>query len=136
MDNPRVGIASLVLHDHQLLLGPRCKAPESGSWQLPGGYIAAGETVVDAAIRLAQEKAGAHIQLLQQGPYTNNIFPDGSHTVSLYVLAELHSGQKKEHVAEGWRWFHLHDLPQPLFLPLKLLLDQQVDWLKSVGIFK
>lgn len=133
MHNPQIGVASLVLHDNRLLLGPRRKLPEIGSWQLPGGFMIKGESVFQAAVRLAEKKAGVAIYPLQQGPFTNNVFPDESHTVSVYVLAELLPGQKP--VSE-WQWFNMNKLPQPLFLPLKLLFDQHTDWLKSVGVLK
>ena len=133
MHIPRVGIASLVMHEGRCLLGPRHKAPQAGSWQLPGGYMAAGEAVFEAATRLAWEKAKVSIQPFELGPYTNNLFPDNdSHSVTLYVLARLKPDQMAEAHAEDWQWFSLDDLPQPLFLPLQLLLDQHDDWLQSM----
>lgn len=93
----------------------------------------AGESVFQAAVRLTEKKAGVAICPLQQGPFTNNIFPDEGHTVSLYVLAELMSGQTP---LDDWQWFSQDKLPQPLFFPLKLLLDQHADWLKSVGVLR
>lgn len=91
----------------------------------------AGESVFQAAVRLAEKKAGVAICPLQQGPFTNNIFPDECHTVSLYVLAEFMPGRTP---VDDWQWFRLDKLPQPLFLPLKLLFAQHADWLKSVGV--
>ncbi len=136
MHNPRVGVASLVLHDGRLLLGPRHKMPDDGSWQLPGGFMNPGESVFRAAIRLAEIKAGVAIRPLQSGPSTNNIFSDGNHTVSLYVLADLESGQNAEKLAVGWQWFNPNNLPQPLFYPLQMLFEQHNDWLQSLGIFR
>lgn len=136
MKQPRVGIAVLVIHDGQLLLGWRHKTDEPGSWQLPGGFMATGETAFDAATRLAWEKAKVRIRPVQQGPYTNNIFPDEYHTVSLYVQAELLPGQITQQAADGWRWCYPGHLPHPLFYPLQLLFEGHTDWLKSIGIFK
>lgn len=137
MPNPRVGIASLVMHDGRLLLGPRQKPPEAGSWQLPGGFLATGEMVFDAATRLVREKAEVIIQPLKLGPYTNNVFPEiDFHSVTLYVLANLKPDQIANNPAPGWQWFDLDNLPQPLFLPLQRLLDDHDDWLHSVGVFK
>ena len=136
MVQPRVGVASLVINEGRLLLGRRNKFDEALSWQLPGGFMAQGESVFQAAVRLAEAKAGVVICPLQQGPFTNNIFPDQSHTVSLYVLAELQSGQSKDRMADGWQWFALDDLPEPLFLPLQLLLVHHSNWLESVVKFK
>ncbi|MFW2372162.1 MAG: nucleotide triphosphate diphosphatase NUDT15 [Gammaproteobacteria bacterium] len=137
MHIPRVGIASLVMHDGRLLLGPRHKAPGEGSWQLPGGFMVAGEAVFDAATRLALEKAEVIIQPLQLGPYTNNVFPDiDFHSVTLYVLARLNTDQITKPLTGDWQWFDLDNLPQPLFLPLQLLLDDHDDWLHSVGVFE
>ena len=137
MEQPRVGVACLVITDGQLLLGRREKSAEPVSWQLPGGFMKAGESVFEAANRLAWQKASITIQSLQPGPYTNNVFPDlGFHSVTLYVLARPASDQIGNKPAPGWQWFDLDNLPHPLFLPLQLLLDQQDDWLHSVGVIK
>ena len=95
-----------------------------------------GESVFRAAIRLAEIKAGVAIRPLQSGPFTNNIFSDGNHTVSLYVQADLESGQNAEKLAVGWQWFNPNNLPQPLFYPLQMLFEQHNDWLQSLGIFR
>lgn len=132
MKQPRVGVACLIVDDGRLLLGRRNKKAESFSWQLPGGYMAAGESVFEAAVRLAREKAEVRIRPVQQGPCTNNVFQhSGLHTVTLYVLAELQAEQINEKLANDWQWFHPHDLPQPLFYPLQLLCDQHADWLNQ-----
>lgn len=132
---PRVGVAVVVIRQGQLLLGRRRKWPEIDSWQLPGGWLETSETIFEAARREVQEKTGLQIQQLQQGPYTNNIFPDDQlHSVTLYVRAEYAGGESpviNPDSDSGWTWFPVHALPQPLFLPLKHLVDEHRSWLIS-----
>ncbi len=132
---PRVGVAVVVINKGRLLLGRRRKPPGIDSWQLPGGWLETSETIFDAARREVQEKTGLQIQQLQQGPYTNNIFPDDKlHSVTLYVRAE-NTGDElsniKSEADSEWAWYPVLNLPQPLFLPLQHLIDEHQSWLIS-----
>ena len=48
---PRVGVGAFIVRDQELLLMRRAKAPEAGSWSLPGGKLDAGETLEAAVAR-------------------------------------------------------------------------------------
>lgn len=133
-DGPRVGVATLVFRDGRLLLGRRLKTPGYGSWQCPGGLLQSGETVFDCARRETLEETGMDIDALRAGPYTDNHFAEEQlRTITLYVVADYVGGEAVAVEAQGveWQWFDLDQLPQPLFLPLQLLLDQHRKWLKK-----
>ena len=50
----------------------RSKEPFKGSWALPGGYSAAGETTTDALERIVQRKAG--ISITKQTKYSEQLY--------------------------------------------------------------
>lgn len=135
---PKVGVAALVFRDGRLLLGQRRKSPGANTWQCPGGLLEHGESVFECARRETLEETGVHVHNLRYGPYTNNRFSDGSqHTVTLYVLADYMSGDvssREPERANHWQWVDVTALPQPLFLPLALLLDRHSDWWRSVVV--
>lgn len=132
---PRVGVAVVVVNQGEILLGRRRKSPDADSWQLPGGWLEASESIFVAARREVQEKTGLQIQQLQQGPYTNNIFPDDQlHSVTLYVRAEYAAGELTNTETEldsNWAWYPVNQLPRPLFLPLQHLIDEHQSWVFS-----
>ena len=134
-NQPVVGVAALVFRQGKLLLGRRIKSPGQNTWQCPGGLLQAGESVFECARRETLEETGLILHNLKYGPYTNNRFVnDAFHSVTLYVLAEHMSGDvqnQEKYLADQWQWFALHQLPEPLFLPLQRLLEKHVDWLQN-----
>jgi len=126
-------VATLLVQNKQILLGRRYQYRELAGknqtqnfegWQCPGGYLRKGETVEQSAKRHCLEKAGIEIVKLSAGPYSNNIFSEQLHTATLYVVArsyQLKNARLFENLEDGWRWFDVDDLPEPLYLPLRLL---------------
>ena len=126
---PVTGVATLIINDGQLLLGFRKKSPGKNSWQCPGGLLEVGESVFDCAIRETREETGLYINHLEFGPYTNNYFEDENfHSVTLYVTANMAGGKldkKEPDLAKNWAWFAKDKMPEPLFLPLQILMQEQ-----------
>lgn len=125
---PVTGVAALIINEGKLLLGYRTKSPGKDSWQCPGGLLETGETVFQAALREAREETGLHIIDLKPAPYTNNYFSkEDFHSVTLYVTASVSDSdlEKRElDRAINWNWFSKEQLPEPLFLPLQLLIKE------------
>jgi len=122
-------VATLVIRNNQLLLGKRIKNGQFIGWQCPGGYLQEGKSIEESARYYCLDKAGIEISDTQTGPYTNNIFTqqhEALHTVTLYLIARHHQ-VTNEVLFYGrtncWDWFSIEDLPEPLFLPLKLLQE-------------
>ncbi len=120
-------VATLTIKKRQLLLGRRIENNIFAGWQCPGGFLNKGESVKTAAQRICLEKAGITINNYYPGPYTNNLFSDGTHTTTLYVIAnflDIQNSAAFNHQQTGWQWFDFKKLPTPLFLPLQNLIDQ------------
>jgi len=128
---PAVGIAVIIIKDGKALLGKRKNAHGEGTWCFPGGYLEYGESFETCAQREVSEETGLKISNIRRGPFTNNIFEKESvHTVTLFMIADYHSGSatvREPDKCERWDWFDWHDLPRPLFLPIKNLFKSGYD---------
>ena len=121
---PFVGVALLVMDRQQILLGKRRKPPMAGSWQLPGGWVQHFESPPQAALRIIADFSDIQYDKLRFVTYTDNQFEQGLHSVSLYFQtnclnpATVKPGKSKYN---DWQWADWFDLPEPLFLPLRIL---------------
>lgn len=119
-------VATLLIQNKKVLLGRRFSDNNINSvfegWQCPGGFLLKGETIEQSAQRICKQKAGIVTSGLRAGPYSNNLFSECLHTVTLYVIAgdyQIVDPQQFESSLFKWSWFNINDLPAPLYLPLK-----------------
>jgi len=123
-------VAVLVIHKGKLLLGKRIRNGRFEAWQCPGGYLLKGESLETAAKRICLLRAGLAITDIRYGPCTNNVFSECvpvKHSVTLYLLTnsfKLENNRQFTSQGYDWGWYDLDRLPEPLFLPLKILNDQ------------
>ncbi len=75
-DRPFVGIGIVVIKGDQVLLCRRGKAPNIGSWTLPGGAQDVGETCEDAARRELKEETGLSVGALHFCAHVDTIRRD------------------------------------------------------------
>lgn len=62
-DSPSVVVATLPVLKDQVVLVRRATQPGLGLWSYPGGYLEAGETLEEGAIRETQEETGLDVQI-------------------------------------------------------------------------
>lgn len=122
---PRVGIALIIIVDRRVLIGRRSNQPMLQSWQLPGGWLHYKESPLQAVQRIQEKFHGLRCTTAELVSYTNNLFDSGLHSLSLYFQMECLNAAEIELQSNldcsDWTWADWYDLPQPLFLPLKLL---------------
>ena len=53
-----LAVGAVVVDDERLLLVRRANPPAAGSWSVPGGRVAAGETLAEAVTRELREETG------------------------------------------------------------------------------
>ena len=58
---PVLGAAAVVIHEGNVLLIRRGKAPDAGEWSIPGGAVDLGESVEDALRRELREETGLEV---------------------------------------------------------------------------
>ncbi|WP_058910325.1 nucleotide triphosphate diphosphatase NUDT15 [Entomohabitans teleogrylli] len=123
---PLVGVGVLIFRDGQLLLGRRRGSHGAGSWSAPGGHLEFGESVEHCARREVYEETGLRLDTVLPGPWTTSLFPeDKKHYVTLITRSWSDEGapQRREpEKCDGWQWFALQALPEPLFHPLAQLI--------------
>lgn len=127
MDRPGVGIGVIILRDGKVLLGRRKSSHGAGTWSFPGGHLELGESPEECARREVLEETGMRIRKSRFAAATNDIFGEGKHYVTLFMLSEWESGEpvaREPGKAEAWGWFKWDSLPEPLFLPLQNLLKR------------
>ncbi len=129
---PLIGVGVIILRKGKVLLGLRRGSHGAGTWSFPGGHLEFGESIEECAQREAFEETGLRITGIRFGPYTNDVFPgegknEGKHYVTLFVVADAPSGEPEVREPDRtgrWEWFSWDALPQPLFLPVRHLLEQ------------
>jgi 8-oxo-dGTP diphosphatase len=122
-----VGVGVLIVKDNNLLLMKRTGSHGEGTWSPPGGHIDFGETPEETAIRETREEVGIDITDVQFVAITNDVFPkEGKHYITVWMRGRHTGGQPKiasERELTEVDWFPLHNLPSPLFIPLKNLVE-------------
>jgi len=125
---PRVGVGVFVVRDGKFLLGKRKGAHGAGTWSLPGGHLEFGEEWEDCARREVREEAGVDIAQVEFLAVTNDIFrAEDKHYITIFVTSQYDGGVleiKEPDKCEEWSWFDFKSLPEPIFLPLKNLVEQ------------
>ena len=128
-DNVAAAVATLIAENKKILLGRRYDNDQFVGWQCPGGYLKKGETLEQAASRICLQKAGIKVEQLQAASYSNNIFSEQLHTVTLYLKTEkFHINNNNIYTDElaQWSWFDMDELPELLFLPLQVLFEPKL----------
>ena len=127
MNDIRVGIGVIIQKGDFILLGKRKGSHGDGTWSIHGGHLEHGESFEACARREVLEETGLNLGKISQGPTINSVFPDGVHSISIFMVGEYLTGTPEllePDKCEGWEWFSWEALPQPLFLPLKNLIEQ------------
>lgn len=124
---PGLGIGVYIKKDNKILFGQRKGAHGQGTWCPPGGHVEFGETLEQAAVRETLEEVGIKIKNIKQGPITEDFFKvEKKHYITIALIADYAGGEaelKEPDKFEQWDWFEWDQLPQPLFLPSKNLVE-------------
>lgn len=126
------------LKDNKILLGKRKGSHGAGLYSLPGGHLEKGETMVQSAVREIEEETGINISPTNINlsncklEYNNSFrvlttvdefFPEEDlQYVTVYLLYNYKGNKepvnKEPHKCEGWDWYSLDNLPNPIHKPL------------------
>ena len=124
---PQVGTAMIITKDNKVLLMKRKGPHGGGTWSTPGGHLDFGETPEQGAMREAKEEVGVDVVDIRFRAATNDNFEsEGKHYITLWfegkATGEPTIASEREITEIGW--FAWDELPQPLFLPLKNLVNE------------
>lgn len=128
---PVVGVALIIRKEGRILLGKRKGNHGGGTWSFPGGHLEYEESFEECALRESLEEAGVTAKNIRFFSISNNVFRDeGMHSITIFMLGDYASGDPKvlePGKCSSWDWFSWEDLPDPLFLPVKLLVEEGKD---------
>jgi 8-oxo-dGTP diphosphatase len=130
MNNPRVGIATIIINDNKILLGLRKSELGTNTWAPPGGKLDLGEELKDCAIRELKEETNLTTTAdnLKLIGVTNDIFNSEIHYITIYYEVDSYVGKLKvmePDKCEKWEWFDNKSLPSNLFLPFQNFIKEK-----------
>lgn len=114
---------------NEILLGLRVGSHGAGEWSFPGGHLEFGETVFETAKREVKEEVDLDIEefeLVSVCDEMRYIKSDNKHYLNLGVLGHYQGGEARNMEPEKckeWRWFPLNSLPENLFEPTGITLQ-------------
>ncbi len=121
---PRVGIATFILNrDNEILLGKRIGSHGEGHYSVPGGHLEFKESIKACALREIEEETGlTDLTFIGDLGFCEAIHKgkegEDRHYITVYNVYRLNSGvpeRKEPKKNEGWNWYGLDALPDPLF---------------------
>lgn len=124
-DSIKVGAGVVILKDGKTLLAKRKGSHGAGMWGSMGGHVEFGETPVETVKREAREELGIEIDNIRFVCCTN-LLKHGKHYLDVSFVADLVSGEPticEPDRIEMIEWFSLDQLPEPLFDPVRTVLE-------------
>ncbi|KAK9054192.1 hypothetical protein SSX86_025270 [Deinandra increscens subsp. villosa] len=124
---PEVGVAVFILKDNKILFGRRRSLyVAANTYGLPAGHLELGETYEECAAREVKEETGLDIKNIELLT-TNILYHNATHLHITYLRAHLsYPNQTPQNIepdkCEGWEWYNLNNLPEPMFGPLREML--------------
>ncbi len=120
-ERPKVGIGTMIFKEGRVLLGKRGSSHGSGEYALPGGHLEYMESFEECVKREVREEAGIEIENIRFLRLLNLKTYAPKHYVDIGLIADWKSGEPQvlePEKCEGWAWYDLNDLPEPLFAAL------------------
>lgn len=125
-DCVRVGVGVFVERDERVLLGLRKGEYGKNTWAFPGGHLEFNETIEECVLRELKEETGLDGDFQGVEIVTNDRF-NSRHYITLFgqvVIANDAEPQALEpDKTEEWKWFRYDEIPNNIFGPTKLFLD-------------
>ncbi len=129
------GFGVIIERDGKILMGLRHPDPDkadsafrsAGEWTLPGGKLDWGETFEEGAAREVLEETGIEVSERDMEVIAVlNCMNEHAHYMTVILQAKDWHGEasvmEPDEIVE-WRWVDIHDLPQPLYFPSKLGIE-------------
>lgn len=113
--NSKPCAGALIVQDKRVLLVLRAVEPFLGCWDIPGGFLEAGELPLDGMLREVKEETGLDVRVIDQlGVYIDRYDFEGEdfYTLNHYYIVEPIGGtlHAADDVSE-YQWFAFDQLP-------------------------
>lgn len=112
--NPKACVAILITQGTKVLLARRGVEPAKGQWDIPGGFVNAGESVEAAVIREALEETTLRVCIKEYLGSVPDVYgPRRTPTENLCFLVDVVKGEPKaKSDVESLEWVSLDKLPK------------------------
>lgn len=125
--NPKIIAGCIIEREGQYLLCQRAIAPRPGTWTLPAGFMEAGETTEQAALREVFEESGVEADILS--PYSIFSVPQISEVYIIFraTLVRMHETYGEETLER--RFFAPEDIPwENIYYPaIRQILERYIE---------
>ncbi|MFO0704808.1 MAG: NUDIX domain-containing protein [Candidatus Andersenbacteria bacterium] len=126
----KVAVGAFIANDKgQVLLGLRKNVAGAGEWQVPGGHLEYGETLIDGARREVKEETGltvGEMRLVSVIDESPEVMGRTTHYVTVDFSAHYLGGTPvvmEPHKCGGWQWFSLDALPEKLSQGMRMAVE-------------
>ncbi|MBI2543731.1 MAG: NUDIX hydrolase [Candidatus Rokubacteria bacterium] len=111
--NPIPAAVALVVRGGKVLLARRAAAPYRGTWDLPGGFLEAGETPERALRRELKEELGARTRSARFLEFSTETYGPGGFPILAVVFRVSLAPGRLRHASDvsAVRWFSRGRLP-------------------------
>ncbi len=121
----KVGVGAVIMRDGKTLLAQRAGSHGAGMYGSVGGHVEFGETPTQAIVREAREELGIEIGNIRFASCMN-FFKEGKQYLDVSFVADWVSGEpmirEPDRIASVG-WYALDALPEPLFEPVRIVLQ-------------
>lgn len=113
-ENSKPAVGAVALRGDRVLLSLRAREPAKGLWDLPGGFLEAGEHPEDGIARELEEETGSKARVGRLLHVGVGRYGD-AHTLNLVYLVELDGEPEARDDSAEMRWWPLDALPDLAF---------------------
>jgi 8-oxo-dGTP pyrophosphatase MutT (NUDIX family) len=112
--SPDPSASAIIEQDGKYLVLQRNIQPNKGKWEIPGGFINAGDGAEETVIREAEEETGLTIKITGYIGSFPSVYGDtGLKTVNVAYRATVTGGEfKLSGESKGYRWVGLDEFPE------------------------
>ncbi len=114
--NSKAGVGVLIIKGNKILLAKRTRAPYRGYWDIPGGFLEAGEHPLDGLRREIKEETGLKIKPGKMiGIFMDKYGLKKWDTLNIFYIGEIVSGKMRaKSDVEELKWFSKKSLPKKI----------------------
>lgn len=131
-ENSKPCVGVLIIEEDKVLLVQRAIEPFKGYWDIPGGFLEAGEHPVAGAVREVREETGLLIKPVEILDIFMDVYgPEGEPTLNICYLAKIIGGEPQVGSDVGkMYWFPIDAIPSDIAFEwekeaLELLLEKK-----------
>ena len=123
---PKVGVGIMIFKDGKVLFGKRKGSHGAGEYSFPGGHLEYMQSFEDCAKQEILEETGIKIKNVKFQSLANIKEYAPKHYVNIGITADWESGEPivlEPNKCENWEWYDTDNLPEPIFLPAKYIIE-------------